>query len=73
MYEKMFGFIGLLLVLVAYLKADKQKYFFGFSGVGSLLLTIHAFILKDIPFVLLQTTLALFCVVKLKKILRKER
>ena len=50
------GWIGLVLLLLAWcLELTKmRKHFFIVSGIASAILTIHAFLIKDIPFIIVN-------------------
>ena len=52
----MIGWIGLGLLLIAYvlLLTKWSKYFIPIDTIASFILTIHAIILKDIPFIIMN-------------------
>lgn len=52
----MIGWIGLGLLLIAYvlLLTKWSKYFIPIDTIASFILTIHAIILKDIPFIIVN-------------------
>lgn len=65
----MIGWIGLVLLVGAYviLISPYSKYFIPVDIVASILLTIHAIIIMDIPFMLVNGFIALLLIVKLLK------
>lgn len=65
----MIGWIGLVLLVGAYviLISPYSKYFIPVDIVASILLTIHAIIIMDIPFMLVNGFIALLLIIKLLK------
>lgn len=65
-----FGYVGLFFLLLAYfyLLFDKIKHWFiPFSAFASLLLTIYAIQLRDIPFIIVNGIITLILIIKLFK------
>ncbi|MCD8494692.1 MAG: hypothetical protein LRY46_01030 [Candidatus Pacebacteria bacterium] len=63
----MIGYIGLGLLLVAYMTLLTHKsWLFAFmNSVASILLTAHAFLLGDIPFIIVNALVASMLIVKI--------
>ena len=62
------GWIGLGLLVVSYfmLNSKFSKWFVQVDAVASLLLTIHAVMIKDIPFILVNGFIVIMLLVKWK-------
>lgn len=54
--SNLLGWIGLVLLLIGWTLplTHFKKYFFSVVAVASIILTIHAIILKDIPFIIVN-------------------
>lgn len=65
----MLGYIGLALLLIAYvfLLTPKSSWFIPIDIIASLILTIHAVILKDIPFIVVNGFVTIILVIKFFK------
>jgi len=63
------GWLGLAFLLIAYifLNTKFEKTFMILSIIGCILFTIHATILKDLPFIILNSFIGLMWLVKLIK------
>lgn len=66
----MIGYIGTVLLLVAYFAlyfGKTNKWFLILDIIASILLTVHALEIKDIPFTLVNGIIALTLIAKLIK------
>ena len=65
----MIGYIGLVLLICAYLVllTKKSKWFIPIDIIASFVLTIHAIILKDIPFTVVNGLITIILIIKLVK------
>jgi len=65
----MLGYIGLVLLLFSYvlLITKWQRWFIPIDIIASSILTIHAVIIKDIPFIIVNGFIAIVLVIKLIK------
>jgi len=62
----MIGYIGLVILIFGYifLIIKKDKYFAPINCIASIVLTIHAVILHDIPFVVVNALVAVLLAIK---------
>lgn len=60
------GYIGLAFLMLSYmlLVSKWSKYFLRVDIVASVLLTIHAVIIKDIPFIVVNSFIAIMLIYK---------
>ena len=67
--NNMIGYIGLGLLLLGYvfLLTNKERWFAPNNTIASLLLCIHAIILHDIPFIIVNGFVAMVLAVKTYK------
>lgn len=65
----MIGWIGLILLVLAYiiLVSPWSKWFIPLDIVASALLTIHALVIKDIPFLCVNGFITILLIIKLLK------
>jgi hypothetical protein len=61
-----FGWIGLSLLLVSYviLNSKYSKWFLIVDAVASFLLTIHAILIQDIPFIIVNGFITIMLIIK---------
>jgi len=62
------GYIGLALLMFSYLLLNSKhiKWFLPVDVLASTVLTIHALIIKDIPFILVNGFIAVMLIIKWK-------
>ncbi len=62
----MIGYIGLVILISGYvfLIIKKDKYFAPINFIASIVLTIHAVILNDIPFIIVNGLVAIMLAIK---------
>jgi hypothetical protein len=65
----MIGYIGMGLLIVAYILfiSKFKKWFIPVDAVASLLLTIHAIVLSDIPFMVVNGIVTIMLTIKIYK------
>jgi len=62
----MVGYIGLLLLVIAYIfLLINEKWFYIIDSIASIILTIHAILLKDIPFIIVNALVSIFLIIKI--------
>ena len=70
----MIGYIGLVIVFIAYLflYLKKQKEFLLINSCGTFLFIIHSFLIKDIPFLALNSFILIILILALWEIKKQS-
>ena len=65
----MIGYIGLSLLMLSYflLVTNWNKFFIQLNAIASTMLSIHAYIINDIVFMIVNGWIAIFLIIKLYK------